>query len=276
MTSARTAAARRHGSAAPIVTVVLPTYNRAPLIVRAIRSVLAQTYEDFELLVVDDGSTDGTMDEVARVRDPRVRRLRLPANRGAAAARNVGLRAARGRFLAFQDSDDEWLPSKLDRHMRVFARRDGAVGVVYSDMRRILRDGTRRYHRSPTVAGGRLIDPSTNFYQVCKLGIQASVIRRECLEAVGGFNEAFPALEDLELFIRLSRRYAFHHLRLPLVRYYETNGLSQDMRAKVVARTLLLRLYRRQLSREDVGFVRQETAALGIAGSPRTAVGERR
>ena len=119
------------------------------------------------------------------------------------------------------------------------------VGVVYSDMERIHRDGTREYHRSPDVVRGRLIDPATGFYQVCKLGIQSTVIRRECLAAVGGFNEEFPALEDLELFVRLSTRFAFHHLPVPLVRYHETDGISQNMPAKLVARELAAAALRR-------------------------------
>lgn len=262
---------RAAGRIRPAVSIVLPTYNRAPLIGRAIRSVLAQSYGDFELIVVDDGSTDATMDRVTRFRDRRQRRIRLGKNRGAGAARNAGIRAARGSFLAFQDSDDEWLPSKLERHMRVFARGESDVGVVYSDMRRIRSDGTREYHHSPAVVRGVLIDPATRFYQVCKIGIQAAVIRRECLDTVGGFNEAFPALEDLELFIRLSRRYAFHHLRLPLVRYYETDGLSQDMPAKIVARTLLVELYGDALKGESASFLLDESRALGLAASRRVS-----
>jgi glycosyltransferase involved in cell wall biosynthesis len=252
----------RDGSAHPAVSVILPTYNRAALIERAIRSVLHQTYEDFELIIVDDGSTDATRREVERVDDPRLRYVRLEENRGAGAARNVGLRNAAGRFIAFQDSDDEWLPAKLKQHMEVFETGAPELGVVYSDMNRILCDGTTRYHRSPTVVPGVLINPSTRFYQVCMLGIQSTVIRRECFAHAGDFNEAFPALEDLELFIRLSMRYQFHHLQTPLVKYYETDGLSKNLPAKLIARSLLLTLYRGDLEREDMAFVIQEDAAL--------------
>jgi O-antigen biosynthesis protein len=225
--------------------------------------VLDQTYGNLELIVVDDGSTDGTMETVARLADRRVRCIRLDENRGAAAARNVGIRAARGRFIAFQDSDDEWVPSKLERHVGAFETSGPGIGVVYSDMERIRRDGSREYHRSPDVVPGSLIDPRTRFYQVCKLGIQSAVIRRECFADVGGFNEAFPALEDLELFVRLSRRYVFHHLQLPLVRYHETDGgLSTNMPAKLVARRLLLELYGAELERDDMAFVIRESTAL--------------
>jgi glycosyltransferase involved in cell wall biosynthesis len=266
------AGAARLPQAAPVVSIVLPTYERGPLIGRSIRSVLGQTYTDFELIVVDDGSTDATAEEVARFGDPRIRYIRLDQNRGAAAARNVGIRQALGRFIAFQDSDDEWLPAKLALHMDAFARCGPDVGVVYSDMQRIRRDGESHHHRSPDVAPGVLIDPRTRFYQVCRLGIQSTVIRRDCLTAVGGFNEDFPALEDLELFIRLSRRCRFHHLETPLVLYHETDGISQDMPAKVVARTLLLELYQEDLERDDPDFVARELAWLNTAGRPREGV----
>lgn len=255
--------------ARPLVSVILPTYQRGGLIGRAIASVLAQTRTDFELLVVDDGSTDDTAAQVARVRDRRLRYLRLGANRGAGAARNAGIREAVAPFLAFQDSDDEWLPAKLERHLRIFGARGPRIDVVYSDMERIRRDGRAEYHRSPAVRPGRLLNPETRFYQVCGLGIQSTVIRREALAAVGGFNEDFPALEDLELFIRLSRRHAFRHLEEPLVRYHETDGLSRNVPAKVVARDLLLRLYEPELMRDDAGFIARERAALGTAERPR-------
>ncbi len=253
-------------SVAPVVSVVLPTYDRAPVICRAIRSVLDQTYRSFELVVVDDGSNDATLERVACLDDHRIRCIRLDRNRGAAAARNAGVEASIGRFVAFQDSDDEWLPEKLACQMRVFETCRAEVGVVYSDMERVHLDGTRTYHRSPSVVRGRPIDPATGFYQVCNLGIQSTVIRRECLAAVGDFNKEFRALEDLELFLRLSERFAFHHLPVPLVRYHESTGISQDMHAKLVARKLLLQLYGEQLARHDMAFVERESGALEHGG----------
>ena len=97
--------------AAPRVSIVLPAYNRAGSVRMAVESVLRQTFADFELLVVDDGSTDGTMAELDGIADPRLHRLANPRNMGASAARNTGIRAARSDWVAFQDSDDEWLPS---------------------------------------------------------------------------------------------------------------------------------------------------------------------
>ena len=124
----------------PMVSVILPTYNRASLIARSLESVLNQSFADFEVLVVDDGSTDETASVVAEFCDPRVNYIRLPNNAGAAAARNVGIRISKGRFLAFQDSDDEWFPENLAKHMSVFEQNSHKLGVVYSDMERIRLD----------------------------------------------------------------------------------------------------------------------------------------
>lgn len=242
----------------PAVSVVLPTYNRAPLLGRAVRTVLAQSYTDFELLVIDDGSTDETSNVVAGFRDPRVKYISLAHNTGAGAARNAGIRTARGKFLAFQDSDDEWMPSKLAKQVSAFERGSVRLGMVYSDMQRISGNGTATYFAAPTVLSGRLIDPGTKFYQVHNLGIQSAVIKREYLEEVGHFNESLPAFEDMEMFIRLSRLCDFQHLREPLVKYYDTQGISQDLHARWISRKLLLKLYYKEFLTHDPVFLLNE------------------
>ena len=107
------------GNGAVSVSVILPTYNRATLLSRSIGSVLVQTFEDLELIVVDDGSRDDTADVVKAIGDPRVRYVPLGRNRGLSAARNAGLAESRGEFLAFQDSDDEWHPEKDRKSTRL-------------------------------------------------------------------------------------------------------------------------------------------------------------
>ena len=250
----------------PAVSVVIPTYNRAPLLGRSIRSVLGQSYGDFEVVVIDDGSTDGTAEVVAAFGDPRVRYVALARNKGAGAARNVGVRTARGKFLAFQDSDDEWTASKLARQMAAFARGSERLGMVYSDMQLIRADGTATYFAAPEVMSGRLIDPATRFYQVHNLGIQSAVIKREYLEEAGPFNESLPAFEDLEMFIRLSRRCDFQHLREPLVKYHDTQGISHDPRARWVGRKLLLKLYYKELLTRNPRFLFNEVRWLYTVG----------
>src|SRR5215468_5764628 len=104
----------------PRVSVVVPVFNRPIAVARAINSVLVQTCQDFEIIVVDDASTDDTAAAVASIRDSRVRSIRHDRNRGGSAARNTGIEAAGAPLVAFLDSDDEWLPSKLERQLAVF------------------------------------------------------------------------------------------------------------------------------------------------------------
>lgn len=260
--------------ASPAVSIILPTYNRAALLGRSIRSVLGQSYTDFELIVIDDGSTDETPGVVAGFRDRRIRYFSLSRNTGAGAARNVGIRMARGKFLAFQDSDDEWLPSKLAKQMSAFERGSVRLGMVYSDMQRILSDGTEIYFSAPGEPSGRLINPAIRFYQVCDLGVQSTVIKREYLDAAGHFNESLPALEDLEMFIRLSRRCEFQRLPEPLVKYYDTQGISHDRYAKWVSRKLMLKLYYKELLTHSPAFLFYE--ALWLCTTQREAARARR
>src|SRR5688500_9781977 len=117
----------------PIVSVVIPTYNRAHLIRRAIDSVVAQTFADWELIVVDDASKDDAEGVVRSYGDSRMRYVRHDVNKGASAARNTGLYAAHGEFVAFLDSDDEWLPEKLASQVELFRANPGgfaSLGVV--------------------------------------------------------------------------------------------------------------------------------------------------
>lgn len=205
----------------PTLSVIIPTYNREKLIARSIRSVLHQTYRDFELILIDDGSTDETEQVVQDFGDERIRFFRQEENRGAAAARNIGIKESKGTFIAFQDSDDEWLPEKLERHMQVFEKELPGIGVVYSDMWRVLKNGKTEYHKAPKVLSGPIINPATQWYQVYMQGTQSVVVKKLCFDQAGYFNEEFLYLEDLELFIRLSKQYGFYHIQEPLVRYHE-------------------------------------------------------
>jgi glycosyltransferase involved in cell wall biosynthesis len=228
------------------------------LLARSIHSVLNQTYPDFEVLVIDDGSADDTAGVVAGFRDERIRYVRLENNGGPGAARNLGIRMAKAKFIAFQDSDDEWLAEKLAKHMSVFERSSPRLGVVYSDMQRVRKDGSVTYHASPAMVPRRLVNPVQRFYEPYMLGIQSTVMKRECFDAAGFFNEQLSALEDLELFIRLSKAVDFYRIPEPLVRYYETDGLSKNRRAGWLARKSLLRLYYKELLVQDAGFLIKE------------------
>ena len=113
------------------VSVVIPSYNRAHLVKRAIDSVLNQTYREFEVIVVDDASTDGTAEIVKGLADQRVRYVKHQANRGVSESRNTGIKAAKGHLIGFLDSDDEWLPHKLRKQIDRFNELPSDTGVVY-------------------------------------------------------------------------------------------------------------------------------------------------
>jgi len=246
----------------PTVSVILPTYNRAHLIGRAIQSVLSQTYQDFELIIVDDGSTDNTKEIVKSFNNVRIKYIKHAKNKGGSAARNTGIRAARGEYIAFQDSDDEWLPEKLEKQTAILINASPKVGIVYSDMWRIA-EKRKSYWHSPTITYGILINPRTSDYQVMNIGIQSTLIKRECFDKVGFFDEELPRFIDLELFIRLLKQYHFLHIKEPMVKYYATGGISSNFAALSTARKLLLENYFEDI-KDDRKFLANQYFYIGI------------
>lgn len=227
----------------PSVAVIIPTYNRAHVIGRALRSVLNQTYGNLEVVVVDDGSTDNTRKVVESFADPRVCYLRTEVNRGATAARNFGIKYSTAEFIAFQDSDDEWLCEKLEKQMAVFAEAGADVGVIYSGFFRV--EGKKAtYYPSDAVArkSGNVLEPLLrgNFVTT-----QAAVVRRECFRSSGMFDERLPRFQDWELFIRLAKRYEFVCVDEPLLlAYYSPVSITASGRSLPVALEMILEKHR--------------------------------
>lgn len=184
----------------PLVSVVIPTYNGAHFLAQTIESVLAQTYPNLEVLVVDDGSTDATP-KIATRYGPRVRYVHQ-ANAGTAAARNRGVAEARGDYIALLDHDDLWLPHKLERQMPAFAD-DPAIGVVFARIeffRTETGEVTAHYFPGPELGPHDLLAHRV-------LPIQTVVIRRSALDAVGPFDVDLRGTDDWDLGIRLSARF---------------------------------------------------------------------
>jgi glycosyltransferase involved in cell wall biosynthesis len=256
-------------SSLPVISIILPTYNRAKTISRAINSLLEQTYQDYEIIIVDDASEDETKEIVKGFADEKIRYIQCKQNKGRGAARNLGIQESRGKFIAFQDSDDEWLPKKLEKQIKVFFTAEPELGVVYSDMTRITKDGTEKYYKSPIIQQDRIIDPDTKYYAVYGIGIQSTLIRKECFERAGCFNENFLRFEDAELFIRLSQYYRFHHLSEALVKYYESPWLPSDWDKYIHARESLLTLYAQEIKHEK-GFLLREYLCLGFYHTKKT------
>jgi glycosyltransferase involved in cell wall biosynthesis len=182
----------------PFVSVIIPTFNRDWIIRDAIDSVLGQTYPNFELLVVDDGSTDRTV-EFLRTYDDRLRVIRQD-NRGVSAARNCGIKASRGQLIAFLDSDDMWLPEKLAAQVSFFERHPHAKICQTEEVwiRNGMRVNPRQKHRKRS---GDIFEHSL---ALCLVSPSAVMLRRELLDEVGLFDEALPACEDYDLWLRVS------------------------------------------------------------------------
>lgn len=221
----------------PLVSVVIPAYNAARYLTGSIPSVLAQTWTDFELIVVNDGSTDATEACVESFDDARIR-LISQANRGLAGARNGGIRAARGEFIAFLDADDLWHPEKLARHV-AHLQSQPSVGVSYSASA-FMDDQGRDMHlmQSPKLKG---VTPRDVFLRNPVGNGSAPVIRIQTLDDIAFasptdfnaelwyFDERFRQSEDIECWLRiaLSTRWAFEGLAEPLTRYrLNAGGLS--------------------------------------------------
>lgn len=207
-----------------LVSVVIPTYNRARYLAEAVESVLAQSYPHVEVIIIDDGSTDDTSAVAARYAS-KVRYVWQP-NSERGAARNRGLRLARGEFVAFLDSDDVWMPDKLARDLQLFQRRP-EIGLVYSDIRLMDAQGRRLQRiRRPGCHGwvtGHLL--RENF-----LSIGAHLARTQAFRDAGGFREEreLAGSEDWEAWVRLSTRVQFGYVASPTthVRVHPDNSMS--------------------------------------------------
>jgi glycosyltransferase involved in cell wall biosynthesis len=212
----------------PLVSVILPVYNRAGWVARAITSVLAQTFQRFELLVIDDGSTDGSR-RVLEGFGSRIRILRQ-AHAGAEAARNLGLAQARGEFVAFIDSDDVWHAERLSSQLPLFERAE--VGLVFGDaalvdyrrtpprrLRRTFFDGVRpsRGHVTEDFARG------------CFVPFSSALVRRRCFAETGGFTVGRVAADYLK-WLEISARYEFDYVPAPVFEYaIHPGGISHNL-----------------------------------------------
>ena len=192
-------------AARPVVSVVIAAYNARRTLAETLDSLLAQTFKDFEAIVVDDGSTDDTAALAASTGDHRVRVVRQ-ANAGVSAARNRGAVDARGEFLSFLDSDDLWTPDKLAAEVAAL-RADPAAGLAYTWTRFIDRDGLPLPWTATANAEGMVRD---QLLLGCFLANGSSImVRRSAFEAVGGYEPSLRTAEDWDFYLRIAERYPF-------------------------------------------------------------------
>ena len=268
----------------PLFSVVIPTFNRRNLVPRAIDSVLSQTFDDFEILVVDDGSTDDTGKVVRGLGDPRIRLIALARNQGPAAARNAGIAAARGELISFLDSDDEYLPTFLERTRAALAPTDSSVGFCWTGTQKtstsnfdgVFREMTRRLVWSPRFpsrhdAWRYCLTHDTPWGTNNGVTIKAPVFAK-----CGVFDEAMPACEDADLLIRLMQSFEFVVIPECLVivhqdapqRVSENPGHRADAWARIYAK------YREDVDHDPNAarfFLNHVARQFRLAGQPRKA-----
>jgi O-antigen biosynthesis protein len=238
----------------PSVSVVIPVFNRPEAIRRAIDSVLAQTYQDFEILVIDDASTDETASVVAAVNDPRVDLIRHARRLGGSATRNSGINASRAPYVAFLDSDDEWMPDKLHRQIELFERSGNEVGLVYAGFERRLPEGGVTTHiprRSTDLPRKLLIDNVVG-------GASVGIVRRAVFERVGLFDVALLSGQDVDFWLRVCEQFSADFVPDALVRVWqqdESDRITTNVASLIGGREVFFQKHRRKMERAGVVYL---------------------
>jgi glycosyltransferase involved in cell wall biosynthesis len=220
----------------PRISVILPVYNREQTVARAIRSVLTQTWTPLELIVIDDGSTDGTRDVLTSF-GSQITVLEQP-NAGAYAARNRGLRHAKGELIAFIDSDDAWLPDRLASQMPLMERPE--VGLVFGDVVHVRPNRARKRVTSFQVAPPRRGSVAAQFAWCNFVPTVTVLVRRSCLEEAGGFSEELPLSCDYLTWFRIALRHELDFVDRVLAEYtLSPDSISADLGRSIEARIQL-------------------------------------
>lgn len=228
----------------PKVSVCIPSYNHEKYVRASIESVLEQSFQDFEILVTDDGSTDGTVEELRAIPDNRLSLEVLPENRGACIALNASIRRGTGEFVAVLNSDDIFLPGKLERQLR-FLESYPEVGAVFGYPAFIDENGNPLREDQTFYRNTFKVDNRSQGQWLRQFFLRGNVlchptilIRRRCYDEVGYYDPALAQLPDLDLWVRLVRRYSIHILPEPLVgfRILSDNKNASAPRPEVVAR----------------------------------------
>lgn len=229
----------------PKVSVIIPTHNRADLLPVAVKSVLNQTFQDFEIIIVDDASTDNMADVVSAFKDERIKLFRRDVSGGDAVARNLGIANSNGEYIALLDDDDEWFPEKLQLQIGVFMNSPPEIGAVYTGCMNIDIE-------SQKILGVRYAEGGGNIFSEILGGnwinTSSVVLKRACFEKVGLFDESIPWCSDQDMWIRVSKEYQWECIRDPLVKYGEhLNKLTNNFGLKIEGKKRLIEKYSRDL-----------------------------
>lgn len=213
----------------PSVSVLIPTFNRASVLKRAVDSVLDQTFEDLECLVIDDASTDDTLKLLESYRDPRLKVLSHDKNAGVSKARNTGFKSSHGQWIALLDSDDEWLPERLEKQLALAQERP-ELPLIHGEelwVRRGKRVNPKKIHQK---SGGRIFNRCLH---LCLISPSATLMKRSLYEELGGFRIDYPVCEDYEMWLRVTARHEVGFIEEPIITKY--GGHEDQLSAKYKA-----------------------------------------
>lgn len=233
----------------PKLTAIIPTYNRAKTLSRAVDSVLDQTFEDLEVLVVDDGSTDETQELLDSYSDPRIRVITHETNRGANVARNTGIENARGEYVAFLDSDDEWCPAKVAKQLAALDDRGSDWVATYCDtevrvpgisgrFRTLAANVLSHADGEPRMEGGEQLVGEILAGNVHPGAGSTLLVRTDVAREVGGFDETLDRFQDPEFVLRLLDEGKVAYVDEPLVVRLETGAPAAETVAEANDRYL--------------------------------------
>lgn len=201
------------------VRVVIPTYNRSHLLKVAVSSVLNQTFQDFEIIIVDDASTDGTQEVVAAFKEKKIKYIRHPRNMGEAETRNTGLMNSKCDYIAFLDDDDEWLPEKLALQVRKLEGSPPSTGLIYTGYFCSYYLNSKLVREWPKLSSLR----GNNYQALIKQNFIGSpsvvLLKRGCVEKIGLFDSAIAYGLDYDYWIRISKHFDFDCIEGALVKY---------------------------------------------------------
>jgi glycosyltransferase involved in cell wall biosynthesis len=230
----------------PKVSVIIPAHNAEPFLAQSLDSVFAQTYTNFETIVIDDGSNDGTAEVVRyyqRIYPGKIKLIQKK-NGGPASARNAGIKEAKGEYIAFLDADDLWLPSKLKKQVDYFEKQNSTVGMVYTDVRKFDNEGIWlvNRHRSKFVSGSiyKILLKSN---MISNLSV---MVRKKCFDHVGFFDENEDIIEDCDMWLRIALKFDIGFLDEILGLYRQhPQGRSKNIE-KTIKR--FIRVYQKHLT----------------------------
>lgn len=239
----------------PAVSVIIATYNYGRYLGGAIASALGQTFQDLEVIVIDDGSTDNTPQVITPfLAEARLRYVRTE-NHGQPAAENVGIRLSQGPWIAFLDADDLWLPHKLERQLAL-TREDPELGVVYSRRLMIDSDGRPLAAHPRSAFRGYVLKQMFRDNFVC---FSSSVVNRDVFDLLGPFNEQYRHASDYDMWLRAGLHYRFDYVDEPLVSYRtgHANLTSRGDVQLLTALTIMNRFLQEHPGQLDRAWVRQ-------------------